>query len=277
MRMNVRFSNRLASQDERTGEFLRTLGYLGGYCTADQARRLDLANSPTRVLERLRKLDSNGFLRRVTSYPLLYQVTKSVTRMLGTDLMARRIHPEETVRWRLLAVNFYVEAKGWPAEFIFEHDSKVAALLRIGCSIDALPRRKGQPYLWQNFMLDVHDGGLCISVIDRPDCSALLQAIGAAKRFAQCRRSVGERLSLVVAVNSDARRRLYSKAVRHPKVREHAQGAAEPVSIYRVNLPVPSIHFTIHESNTHTDNLIRGGHEGHETDRHNPEVLGSQS
>ncbi len=78
----------------------------------------------------------------------------------------------------------------------------------------------------------------------------------------------------MVAVNSDARRRLYSKAVKHAKVQEHAQGTAEPVSIYRVNLPLPSIHFTTHESNTHTDNLIRGGHE---TDRHNPEVLGSQS
>jgi len=53
MRMSIRFSDRLASLDAKTGEFLRTLGCLGGYCTADQARRLDLANSPTRVLERL--------------------------------------------------------------------------------------------------------------------------------------------------------------------------------------------------------------------------------
>jgi hypothetical protein len=120
--MSIRFSDRLVALDEKAGEFLRTLGYLGGYCTADQARRLDLANSPTRALERLSKLESAGFLRRVISYPLVYQVTKSVTRMLGTDLMARRIHPVETVRWRLVAVNFYVEASSWPAEFIFEHD-----------------------------------------------------------------------------------------------------------------------------------------------------------
>ncbi len=91
--MSIRFSDRLAALDEKAGEFLRTLGYLGGYCTVEQARRLDLANSTTRVLERLRKLENAGFLRRVISYPLLYQVTKSVTRMLGTDLMARRIHP----------------------------------------------------------------------------------------------------------------------------------------------------------------------------------------
>jgi hypothetical protein len=197
--------------------------------------------------------------------------------MLGTDLMARRVHPVETVRWRLLAVNFYLEARDWPAEFILDHDERVSALQRIGCPIDALPQRKGQPYLWQAFILDLHDGGLCISVVDRPDCSAYLQVLGFVRRFAQCRRSVGGRLSLVVAVNSEARRRLYSKAVQHPKVQEHTRGPIEHVSIYRVNLPVPSIHFTIHESNTHTNNLIRGGYVGHETDRHNTEVLGSQS
>src|SRR5919197_1388366 len=49
MQMSIRFSERLVSLDERTSEFLRTLAYLGGYCTVDQARKLDLANSPTRA------------------------------------------------------------------------------------------------------------------------------------------------------------------------------------------------------------------------------------
>jgi DNA-binding Lrp family transcriptional regulator len=277
MRMNTRFTTRLASLDERAGEFLKTLAYLGGYCTADQARGLELANSPTRVLERLRTLERAGFLRRVGSYPLLYQVTKSVTRMLGTDLMARRFHSVEIVRWRLLAVNFYLEARSWPAEFILDHEGKMSALERIGCPVDAHPQRKGQPYLWQAFILDVHDGGLCASIIDRADCNAFLQTLGFVRRFAQCRRSVGDRLSLVVAVNSEARRRQYLKAATHKKIQTHVHGAVEPLSIYRVSLPVPSIQLTIHRSNTHADNLIQGDHEGHETDRHNPEVLGSQS
>jgi hypothetical protein len=161
----------------------------------------------------------------------------------------------------LLAVNFYLEARDWPAEFILDHDGKIAALQKIGCSVDALPQRRGQPYLWEGFFLDLHDGGLCISVVDRAHCSAFLQALGFVRRFAHCRRSLGDRLFLVVAVNSDARRRLYSKVGRHPKVQEYSQGATESVSIYRVNLPVPCIHATIHESNTHSDNLIRGGHE----------------
>src|SRR5437763_6825647 len=96
--MATRFSERLASLDERSGEFLRTLAYLGGYCSAEQARRFDIANSPTRVLARLKALERAGFLRRVVLYPLVYQVTKSVTRMVGADLMARRAHPVGTVR-----------------------------------------------------------------------------------------------------------------------------------------------------------------------------------
>ncbi len=78
-------------------------------------------------------------------------------------------------------MNFYLEARGWPADFILDHDGKVGALQRIGCPMDTLPQRKGEPYLWQAFILDLHDGGLCISVIDRPDCSALLQAIAAVR------------------------------------------------------------------------------------------------
>src|SRR5207244_9128295 len=126
----------------RTGEFLRTLAYMGGYCTVDQVRRLDLANSPTRVLERLKGLERAGFLRRVVLYPLVYQITKSVTRLLGTDLMARRAHPVETVRCRLLAVNFYLEARAWPAEFIFDHDGNITALQKSGCPVEALPQRR---------------------------------------------------------------------------------------------------------------------------------------
>jgi hypothetical protein len=106
IRMSIRFSDRVAGLDERTGEMLRTLAYLGGYWTVDQAQRLGLANSPTRVQAQLKGLERAGFLRQVASYPLVYQITKSVTRLVGSDLMARRIHPVETVQCRLLAVNF---------------------------------------------------------------------------------------------------------------------------------------------------------------------------
>ncbi len=87
--MATRFRRRLLLLDERADDFLQTLVHLGGYCTAEQAQELGLASSATRVLARLRCLEEAAFLRRVANYPVVYQVTRSATRLLATDLMAR--------------------------------------------------------------------------------------------------------------------------------------------------------------------------------------------
>ena len=260
-RMSIRFCDRTEVLDERAEEFLKRLAHLGGYCTVDQAQRMGLANSPRRVLFRLDSLERSRFLRRVFLHPFVYQITKSVTRLMEVDWMARRRHPVETVRRRLLAVNFYLEATDWPAQFFCEHEDKVAAFRRIGCPPNALPRRGGQPYLWEDFVLDLGDGSLCVSVVDRAHCNALLQALTLVRRFADCRLHLRERLSLVVAVGSETRHRLYSKAARHPKVIEHTRGVSELFSAYEVTTPVPRMAVLTHESEIHSDNLIRGGHE----------------
>ena len=54
-----------------------------------------------------------------------YQVTKSVTRLLGADVSARRQHTLETIQTRLLTVNFFLEATRWPVEFVFDHKQKI--------------------------------------------------------------------------------------------------------------------------------------------------------
>src|SRR5689334_22942953 len=90
--VSIRFSQRLLLLDERRGAFLRTLVYLGGYCTVEQAEKLGLANSPSRVVAQLQLLQNAGFLRQIANYPVIYQVTMSATRLLGADLMARRRH-----------------------------------------------------------------------------------------------------------------------------------------------------------------------------------------
>ncbi len=59
------FSGRLALLDERTDEFLKTIACLGGYCSAEQVRRLGIARSPTRVLAHLGDLERAGFLRKI--------------------------------------------------------------------------------------------------------------------------------------------------------------------------------------------------------------------
>jgi hypothetical protein len=252
-RMAIRFSERVTFIDDRTDRFLTTVAQLGGYCTVEQAQAMGLGKSPSQVLAQLNGLERTGFLRRVVQYPVVYQITKSVVRLVGTDTSARRTHPIETVRWRLATVSFYLEAKKWPADFIFAHDEKLAAFGKIGCPRALLPHRGGQPYLWEDFVLDVQDGGLCAAIIDRPHWNAFLQLRGFVKRFAACRSRIGDRLSLAVAVGSEARRRLYEKAARHPMVVEHSNGAAEPAAAYQVCTPIPHIRTMTHEPVIHTN------------------------
>ena len=162
----LRFDNRVALLDLRSDNFLNTLVQLGGHCTIGQAKRLGLANSDTRAAAHLRILEQNGFLRRVSSYPVVYQTTKSATRLLGADRRARRSHREKTVLDRLLAVDFYLDATQWVAEFVFNHEMKIALLTKQGCPLPTIPERSGRPYLWDEFLLKVGDGSTTIAQID---------------------------------------------------------------------------------------------------------------
>lgn len=250
-RMAIKFSQRIASVDDRTDSFLTSLAHLGGYCTAEQAQAIGLASSISHVQARLNGLERAGFLRRVAPYPAVYQVTKSVVRLVGTDMSARRRHPVETVRWRLAAVSFYLDAKSWPADFIFQHEKKISALEQIGCAKELLPHRGGQPYLREEFVVRPGDSGLCIVVVDRPHWNAQLQLMGFVKRFSPCRAEAGERLSFAVAVGSESRRRLYEEASRHRTVLKHS--GPEPTTVYEVSTPTPYIRTLNHEPVIHTN------------------------
>jgi hypothetical protein len=251
--MAIRFSERVAFVDDRTERFLTRLGRLGGYCTVEQAEGLGLAKSPSQAQAQLNGLERAGFLRRVAAYPLVYQITKSVLRLVGTDSRARRPHRIHDTRWRLAAVSFYLDAKEWPADFFFQHDEKIAALAKIGCPRHLLPRRGGQPYLWEELVLDAQDDSVSIAVVDRPHWTAFLQLLHFVTRFAPCRASAGERLTLIVAVGSEARQRSYERAARHRRVIEQCKGAPEPVSLYKVSTPTPNIRTLTHEPVIHTN------------------------
>jgi len=101
-----RFRDRVSILDERSQRFLKTVAWLGGYVTPYQTQELGIRNSTTRVHGQLNDLESWRFIKRVAAYPTVYQVTKSVTRLLGADLSARRQHTLETIQTRLLTVNF---------------------------------------------------------------------------------------------------------------------------------------------------------------------------
>ncbi len=67
------------------------------------------------------------------------------------------------------------------------------------------------------------------------------------RRLLACPSRLSDRLSLIVALGSDARRRLYERAARHRKVLVHSKGAPEPATLYQVSTPIPHIRTLIHE------------------------------
>lgn len=158
----LRFRSRLALLNARSEEFLNILVQLGGYCTLGQAKRIELANSDPRVLVRLRGLEQIGFLRKIAGYPVIFQVTKSATRLSACGSEGQT--PTPAGNGAEPAV--YLDACGWPAEFIFDHEMKVTTLTAGGCPMSAIPHRGGEPYLWEEFILWLGDGRVAVALED---------------------------------------------------------------------------------------------------------------
>jgi hypothetical protein len=221
--MSIRFSQRLLLSDERTDAFLRTLVYLGGYGTVEQAQKLGLANSPTRIVAHLESLNTVGFLRQIAQYPAIYQVTKSATRLVGSDLMARRWHTSLTVRYKLLGINFYLEANCWPAEFRLPHPEKIARFNDAGCPTEALPQFRGRPCLWQKFVLLRPDGKVCAVAVDRGHDTVMYQTRTLAQRYARILEHLPSEFGLIVAVATERRYQFYRKWASRPIARPFTQ------------------------------------------------------
>jgi len=235
------FCDRVAMFDQSSVEFLRTLVALGGYCTAAQAKQLSIAYSGTATRARLRAWERSGFLRKVAAYPVVYQVTKSTTRLLDRDSSARRAHNLATVEARLLAVNFYLEARRWPAEFIFDHEQKMATFCDAGCPSAALPERGGKPYLWEDFVLWLADGRIGVATVDQPYPSAFSQLRLFVRRFHSLLQYM-QNLQLLIATGNEHRTRLYARLLRHPVLRKISQVKLETaIKPYRVRTPIPTI------------------------------------
>jgi hypothetical protein len=236
----LRFRNRIALLDVRSDEFLNTLVRLGGYCTAGQAKRLGVANSDTRVLAQLRAFEESKFLRRVSGYPVVYQVTKSATRLGAVDRRARRPHSPRTVLNRLLAVDFYLDARCWPAEFVFEHERKIALFTELGCPLGAIPHRGGRPYLWEELLFRMGDGTIAIALVDDQQRSAFSQSKTLIQRFSPTLRFFPLYSSLLIITGSTARQRRYEQVLKHQELTRTQTGAPIPIEPYRIE---PSTRF----------------------------------
>ena len=240
-----RFRDRASVLDDRSRHFLTTVAWLGGYVTPEQAQLLGIRNSVPRVHVQLKDLESWGFIKRVAAYPAIYQVTKSVTRLMGSDLAARREHANETIRTRLLTGNFYLEAIRWPVELVFDHLQKISKLMKLGCEPALFPQRRGRPYLWQDLVLQRPSGEVVLTRVDHFDRHSYRQLHRLLKRFAP---NFGpEELKFMVVVGTEHRERLFRRHFNHPRLQRllEEQGMYMPVedmvAIYRVRRAVPVV------------------------------------
>ena len=253
--MNIfRFRDRLGIVDERSRHFLKTVAWLGGYVTPEQAQELGIRDSTTRVHVQLKDLESWRFIKPIATYPAVYQVTKSVTRLLGADLAARRQHTLETIRTRLLMVNFYLEAIRWPAEFVFDHQQKVSKLCQLVGEPFLLPHRGSRPYLWQDIVLQRPSGEVVLTMVDHFGRHSYRQLYRHLKRFAP---SLGpDDLRLMIVVSSEHREQLFRRKLNHARLQQllQDQGVDLPlrdmVTIYRVRRAVPVVRPNHHEQAT---------------------------
>lgn len=239
----VSFRNRSNCLDAVSDDFLKSLVALGGYCTALQAQAL-FPGSQTQIRGRLRNLERLGFLRRITKYPVVYQVTKSTTRLLGKDSSSRRRHELATIQSRLLAVHFYLEARAWPAEFVLDHDQKVATFRDLaGCPLAVLPQRGGQPYLREHFLLWDRDWRLCLTMIDSPLPGALSRLRRFIREFLPLLRHMGKEPDLLVVCADKGRSHAYERLLqRHRAILKLGLGElSHRLKAYAVKPPVPHI------------------------------------
>jgi hypothetical protein len=227
--------------DDVSEQFLKLLVALGGYCTASQAQELVAGVSQVRA--RLKALERLGFLRRITKYPVVYQVTKSTTRLLGPDSSSRRRHKLPTVQARLLAVHFYLEARGWPAEFVFGHEQKIATFTDAGCPSRTLPQRGGKPYLREHFLFWMSDWRTGIAMIDLPQPGVLTRLKLFLREFLPLLRHFRTEPDLFIVTADKGRCQSYERLLkRHRAILKLGLGElTSRVKTYCVKPPVPSI------------------------------------
>ena len=239
----VSFRNRINCLDEVSEGFLSLLTALGGYCTALQGQEL-MGRSGGQVRARLRTLERLGFLRRITKYPVVYQVTKSTTRLLQRDSSSRRRHTLATVQARLLAVHFYLEARAWPAEFVLDHEEKVEVFTELaGCPSSVLPQRGGKPYLREQFLLWQPDWRLAIAMVDHPQPGMLRRLKVFIREFLPLLRHLRREPDLLIVTADKTRSYVYERLLkRHRAIHKLGLGElSDRIRAYSVKPPVASI------------------------------------
>lgn len=276
--MDQSFRSRSLCLDDISHEVLQLLVDLGGYCTAQQASFLLNAGPGQPVRARLRGLQRLGFLRRVSKYPAVYQVTKATTRLLGRDSSIRRRHTLETIQSRLLGVHFYLEVREWPARFVFDHQDKIAVCEYVECPLSLLPQRDGKPYLRENFLFWLPDWRVAIAMVDQPGPGEFVRLRVFLRQFLPLLRSCRDKIVDLFIVTPDQRRSFaYQKLLQRSRA-IHKLGVGpflSRVKPHYVKPPVPTIIETIWPTTDKYDESadliefdnLSDGHSGHKNVR----------
>lgn len=184
-----------------------------------------------------------GFLRRVTKYPVVYQVTKSATRLHGPDSSTRRRHVPPTVQARLLGVHFYLEALTWPATFFFDHEEKIMTFENAQCPLTLLPQRNGKPYLREHLVFLLPDQRLGVAMIDllQPGMMSRLRVF--LRQYLPVLRHLRDDLDLLIVTADKRRAFTYQRLLRTNRtVIKLGLGALTTrVKPYSVKPPAPTI------------------------------------
>jgi hypothetical protein len=241
--MKGSFAKREALLDEVSQDFLTRLVHLGGYCTAIQAEGIGVTQSSKQVRGRLRMLQRLGFLRRVAKYPVVYQVTKSATRLQGPDSSTRRKHALPTVQARLLGVHFYLEARSWPAYFVFDHEEKIMTLQNASCPLSVLPQRNGKPYLREHFVLWFPSGRITVAIIEVPQPGIVRRFRRFIREYLPLLRHLRHDLDLLIVTADKRRAYTYQRQLRtNRSIQKLVLGSlADRIKPYCVKPPVPTI------------------------------------
>jgi hypothetical protein len=174
---------------------------------------------------------------------VVYQVTKSTTRLLGPDSSCRRRHPLATVQARLLAVHFYLEAHAWPATFFFDHTDKIMTFQNAQCPLTVLPQRNGKPYLREHLVLWLADRRLAVAMIDLPQPGVLSRLRLFLRQYLPMLRCLRQEVDLLIVTADQSRCDTYQRLLRtHRTIQKLGLGELiHRVKPYSVRPPVPTI------------------------------------
>jgi hypothetical protein len=206
-----RFRDRVGVLDERSHYLLKTVAWVGGYVTPERGARAWN-----------QKLSNQG-----------------PCPVKGFE------HTLETIRTRLLTVNFYLEAIRWPAKFVLDHKQKISKLFEVVAEPALLPYRGSKPYLWQDLIFQRPSGEVIFTMVDHFGRHPYRQLYRHLKRFAPI---LGpDDLRLMIVVSSEHREQVFRRKLNHTRLQRllEQQGLDLPVrdmvTIYRVRRAVPVV------------------------------------